>query len=117
MPHRAEGGAAERPPPLYCSPVRMHKRAEIDVQSVAKTMRASRLAVTRSLQKLFSTAANNARDRGRLQEPPHHQLFQTWRTASPAAASEETAAFVFSTALQKPEGKSGRPSAPHRKAS
>jgi len=102
-------------PPLYCiNQVGMHKRAEIDVKSFAKTMESQPLAVIPFDSKLFSTAANNGQmiaevsksHRTNRAVPEHGEP-----PCRPRRGEEEAEAFAARTALEEAEGQIGRPSA------
>jgi pilus assembly protein CpaE len=105
-------------PPLYCvNQVGMHKRAEIDVKSFAKTMESQPLAVIPFDSKLFSTAANNGQMIAEVSK--NHRttaLFQDManRLAGRGEVKKPKSS-LFAPLLKRLKGKG--PRAPHRKAS
>ena len=107
-------------PPRYCiHPVGMHKRAEIDVKSFAKTMESQPIAVIPFDSKLFSTAANNGQMIAEVSKSHRTTaLFQNManRLAGRGEVKKPKRS-LLGPLLKKLKGRSGRASAPHRKAS
>jgi pilus assembly protein CpaE len=107
-------------PPLYCiNQVGMHKRAEIDVKSFAKTMESQPLAVIPFDSKLFSTAANNGQMIAEVSKSHRTtELFQNManRLAGRGEVKKPKRS-LLGPLLKKLKGRTGRASAPHRKAS
>src|SRR5579872_1632939 len=107
-------------PPLYCiNQVGMHKRAEIEVKAFAKTMESQPLAVIPFDSKLFSTAANNGQMIAEVSKSHRTtELFQNManRLAGRGEVKKPKRS-LLGPLLKKLKGKTGRGSAPHRKAS
>ena len=107
-------------PPLYClNQVGMHKRAEIDVKSFAKTMESQPLAVIPFDSKLFSTAANNGQMIAEVSKT--HRVAGLFQDMSNRLAGRgevrKPKQSLFAPLLKRLKGKAKRESAPHRKAS
>ncbi|MDF0584326.1 AAA family ATPase [Bradyrhizobium yuanmingense] len=107
-------------PPLYClNQVGMHKRAEIEVKAFAKTMESQPITVIPFDSKLFSTAANNGQMIAEVSRTHRTtDLFQNManRLAGRGEVKKPKRS-LLEPLLKKLKGKSGRSSAPHRKAS
>lgn len=107
-------------PPLYCiNQVGMHKRAEIDVKSFAKTMESQPIAVIPFDSKLFSTAANNGQMIAEVSKSHRTTaLFQNMANRLVGRGEvKKPKRSLLGPLLKKLKGRSGRASAPHRKAS
>src|SRR5438477_2446409 len=107
-------------PPLYCiNQVGMHKRAEIEVKAFVKTMESQPVAVIPFDSKLFSTAANNGQMIAEVSKSHRTtELFQNManRLAGRGEVKKPKRS-LLGPLLKKLKGRSGRASAPHRKAS
>ncbi|MGY4328654.1 Flp pilus assembly CpaE family ATPase [Bradyrhizobium sp. LB7.2] len=107
-------------PPLYCiNQVGMPKRAEIEVKAFAKTMESQPIAVIPFDSKLFSTAANNGQMIAEVSKSHRTtELFQNManRLAGRGEVKKPKRS-LLGPLLKKLKGRSGRGSAPHRKAS
>src|SRR6478736_5747651 len=107
-------------PPLYCiNQVGMHKRAEIQVKAFAKTMESQPIAAIPFDSKLFSTAANNGQMIAEVSKNHRTTVLFQYMANRLAGRGEvkKPKRSLLGPLLKKLKGRTGRGSAPHRKAS